>query len=101
MYQKDAFSVDGYIKLKYLSMYIDGYSETEIDLSGSTATPGLALTYLGQDVNSTGAAAGVTLRWDIGTSFGVVAPYLGDEVRYCGTAVPKIWITRIPTRYST
>jgi hypothetical protein len=25
---------------------------------------------------------GATLRWDLGTSFGVVVPYVGEEVRY-------------------
>jgi uncharacterized protein YhjY with autotransporter beta-barrel domain len=80
--QKGAFSVDGYVKLDYLSMYIDGYSEQEVDLSGSTTTPGLALTYLGQDISTAGAGLGATLRWDIGTSFGVVVPYLGEELRF-------------------
>jgi len=76
------FSMDGYAKVDYLSLYIDGYTEKERDNTGTTTTPGLALTYLGQDVDTTETSLGVTLRYDIGTSFGVLTPYLGEEGRY-------------------
>ncbi len=76
------FSLDAYMKLNYLSMHIDGYTEKERDNTGSTSTPGLALKYLGQDVNVAETALGFTMRRSFNTGFGVFVPYLGAELRY-------------------
>lgn len=78
------FSMDTYIKVDYLSLYIDGYSEKETDNSPMPGAPppGLALTYLGQNVDTSQASLGATLRWDFAAPFGVITPYAGSDVRY-------------------
>ena len=80
--QDGAFSLDSYMKLVYLSAHIQGYTEKETDNSGGTTTPGLALKYGGQDVDSTQAALGFTMRRSFNTGFGVVVPYVGGEWWY-------------------
>ena len=74
------YSVDAYVKLDYLSMHIDGYTETETDNSDPAATPGLALKYEDQDIDSSQAGIGLTLRRSFNTGFGVVVPYIGGEL---------------------
>ncbi len=76
------FSLDAYVKLNYLAMHIDGYTEKERDNTGSTSTPGLALKYVGQDVDVAETGLGFTMRRSFNTGFGVFVPYLGAEWRY-------------------
>ena len=77
------YLLDAYVKLDYLSMYIDGYTEKERDNSANpTPTPGLALKYQGQDVDTIETGLGFTMRRSFNTGFGVVVPYIGGEWRY-------------------
>ena len=77
------WSLDAYVKVDYLAVQIDGYTEKETDRSPTpTPTPGLALKFDNQDVNTTESGMGFTLRRSFNTGFGVVVPYLGAEWRY-------------------
>ena len=86
--QDGAFSLDSYMKLVYLSAHIQGYTEKETRRSGGTTPPGLALKYQGQDVDSTQAALGFTMRRSFNTKFGVVVPYSAGSGGICRTAIP-------------
>lgn len=73
--------VDMFVGVDYLSVEVDGYTEDEVDNAGG-ATPGLALQFDDQDIDSTQSILGLMLRMTGNTSFGVLQPYTGAEWRH-------------------
>jgi outer membrane lipase/esterase len=78
-----AITLDLYAGFDYQKLDIDGFEESERDnLNQPGVTPGLALVFDDQDVDSFQSIVGVMLRRAVNTGFGVLVPYAGVEWRH-------------------
>jgi uncharacterized protein YhjY with autotransporter beta-barrel domain len=79
-----AISADLYVGIDYLTVNIDGFTESEQDFANTnpTPTPGLALRFSDQELDSTQSVLGFSVRQAWNTGVGVILPYIGAEWRH-------------------
>jgi outer membrane lipase/esterase len=77
-----ATTLDLYGAIEFMRINVDGFAEREIDNAGLTPSPGLALRFRSQRIESLQSVFGLMLRRALNMDFGVLIPYAGAEWRH-------------------